>query len=88
MKLNSLTIWIGVFVFGGLILQTFIQLMDKAWSTKLEALIFIGIAAILYYLIAILYQNKARTISLVLIGITGLVGVVFIFLSPILFVTH
>ncbi|AST92531.1 hypothetical protein ACWE42_02030 [Sutcliffiella cohnii] len=88
MKLNAITLWIGVFVFGGLLLQTFIQLQGKGWTTQLEALIFIGMATVLYYLIAILYQNKAKSISLALIGITGIVGVVFIFLSPILFATH
>lgn len=88
MKLNAITLWIGVFVFGGLLLQTFIQLQGKGWTTQLEALIFIGMATVLYYLIAILYQNKAKSLSLALIGITGVVGVVFIFLSPILFATH
>ena len=88
MKLNAITLWIGVFVFGGLLLQTFIQLQGKGWTTQLEALIFIGMATVLYYLIAILYQNKAKSLSLALIGITGVVGVVFIFLSQILFATH
>ncbi|MCA1322470.1 hypothetical protein LC085_21575 [Bacillus tianshenii] len=87
MKRINLAIWIGLFIFGGLILQTFLQLELKkhGWDTRMEALGFISISAILYLICVILYQKGARFITYVLLFLIGVTATILAVMAPMLF---
>lgn len=90
MKRNTLAYWIGLFIFGGLILQTFLQLELKkhGWDTRVEALVFIAISALLYFICVMLYQRNARFITYVLLLLIGVAATVLAIMAPMLFPAH
>jgi glucan phosphoethanolaminetransferase (alkaline phosphatase superfamily) len=90
MKRNTLAFWIGLFIFGGLILQTFLQLeLEKhGWDTRMEALVFIAISALFYFICVMLYQYNARSITYVLLLVIGGAATVLAIMAPMLFHAH
>ncbi|KIL48761.1 hypothetical protein KP77_19720 [Jeotgalibacillus alimentarius] len=78
---KKLFTWIGLFIFGGLLLQVFIQLETKYY---MEALISIAAGAIIYTGLIIL-SRKNRNAWLLSTGVLAGAAIVMIFLSPHLF---
>ncbi|QPC46474.1 hypothetical protein [Mangrovibacillus cuniculi] len=79
-------IWpiIGVFIFGGILLQSFIQLDSMKY--RLEAWITLAIVGVIYFLFVSLSKKESKSWF---IGMTALaiVSVLMIFLQPMIFHT-
>ena len=88
MKENHIPYLIGAFIFISLIAQTFIQLTDYGWAAQSEALLFIGLTALVYFLTTFLYQKQQRKLSLMIVGTVGVIGAILIFVGPTLLGGH
>lgn len=82
---KRLFLWIGIAIFGGMMIQTFIQL-DKV-SYQIEAALFIGIASVIYTILVVVKQKKF-SLYLGAAGILALASVILIFIGPHLFGGH
>jgi len=71
---NKLFIWIGLVIFGGLLIQTFLQLES---SYYLEAAAFIILAGAIYFLLYSIFKKRTAlfvkaTTSLAVISVIGI----------------
>ncbi|MBM7580244.1 hypothetical protein [Jeotgalibacillus terrae] len=78
---KNLFTWIGLFIFGGLVLQVFIQLESKYY---VEALISLAAGALIYSGL-IMLSRKNRKAWLLSTSVLAGAAIVMIFLSPHLF---
>lgn len=77
-------LWIGLVIFGGMFIQTFLQLTS---SYFLEANIFIAISAAAYAGLVML-KNKNSNWFLLSTGALALAAVIMIFLYPVILPAH
>ncbi|MEW9502545.1 hypothetical protein [Jeotgalibacillus marinus] len=82
---KRLFLWIGLFIFGGMLLQTVIQL-DK-FSYQLEAVIAITIASVIYAGLVIV-KKKSFSFYVGATSVLAIAAVVLIFAAPLLLPTH
>ncbi|KIL47842.1 hypothetical protein [Jeotgalibacillus campisalis] len=81
---KRLFIWIGAVIFGGLLLQTFIQLEA---DYQLEAAGFILFSAAIYYGLFFLKKRKSN----LYLGLTcalGIVSLLLVFFAPLILPVH
>ncbi|MGD7043808.1 hypothetical protein [Jeotgalibacillus proteolyticus] len=81
---KKLFIWIGAVIFGGLLLQTFLQLEAKY---QMEAALFILFTAAVYFSL-LLFKKKKFSLYLGLTCTLGIVSLLLIFFGPLFLPVH
>ncbi|WP_227395429.1 hypothetical protein [Jeotgalibacillus aurantiacus] len=81
---RKLFLWIGLFIFPGMALQTLLQVESSYW---IEAFIAIAVAAVIYTVLIVL-KDKNRTAWLASLTLLGAAAVLFIFIGESVFPHH
>ncbi|TFE03373.1 hypothetical protein [Jeotgalibacillus sp. R-1-5s-1] len=81
---RKLFLWIGLFIFPGMALQTLLQVESSYW---IEAFIAIAGAAVIYTVL-IMLSDKNRTAWLASLTLLGATAVLFIFIGESVFPHH